>query len=106
MLRIPLHGRSELRFPKFLAGARRRRTPTPFVAMPETTMYEDDEPVLREHEIGRPGKILPVKSKPQSHAMRNASHAQLRGSVFASNFRHHRAATGRIDGVDQGAVRP
>jgi hypothetical protein len=60
--------------------------------MPETAMHLDNLVPRWKHEIGRAGKIRPMKPKPVSHTVGSAAHYEFRDSILFANAPHVGAA--------------
>ena len=58
--------------------------------MPEAAVYEDHLSEPRENEIGRAGKVSPVKAKPETHAMNKPADDHLRLRIRLANTTHTR----------------
>lgn len=62
------------------------------MAMPETAVNEDHFSVPGENNVGFPGKICCMETKPVSHRVRKPADEQFRFGVDSANARHNRAS--------------
>jgi hypothetical protein len=62
------------------------------MAVPKTTMHENNGPILRQHNVRLPRQVRPVKPKPEPIAMQKAPHRQFRAGVLAADPRHYARA--------------
>lgn len=66
------------------------------MAVPETTMYENNNVILRKDKIWLSRQILTVEPEAKAHGMRGATHFHFRRGVLAFDPRHQpRSALGR-----------
>jgi hypothetical protein len=89
---IPSDIVGEFPFPEFCVGLRRCRDFASFVAMPETTVYEDNGSVSRKNEVGFTRQFFPVKLVPETHGMNQGPDLQFGSRIFRMNARHIPAA--------------
>lgn len=75
--------------PELCTCRRRRAVRTLIMAVPETTVNEDNGTISWQHNIGAAWKLAIVKGKSESEPMQRLSNAQLRGRILPSNTRHH-----------------
>lgn len=60
-----------------------------FVAVPETAMHKNDEPIFRQHEIRLAGKVLAVQAIAKSLCMKIAAYSKLGAGIPALYVGHH-----------------
>lgn len=62
------------------------------VTVPETTMYEDDRAVSRQHDIRLPGQFPDMETEPEALAVQQAPHEDFRFRVPPPYAGHHPAS--------------
>lgn len=99
---VPLNIGRELGLPELGPGGRTSCAGASEMPVPETAMDEDGEPVLRKHEVRPSGQVFRVEAEAQAHAVRDASNADFRCRVPASDLRHIGATARRVELINQG----
>ncbi len=69
-----------------------RRVATAFVSVPETSVDENNRPVLGEHKVGGAGKIFYMKSISKPSGEKKGTKCSFRPGVLPSDARHHATA--------------
>jgi len=87
---IPLDVSVKLRLPVVDPGLWHGGPRAPLVPVPEASMDEQSNLVLRKHEVRRAWQIAAVQAKSQPQRVRGAADAHLRLRVLAPNARHCR----------------
>ena len=67
--------------------------------VPEAAVYEHGQLMARKHNVGPPGKILPVQSKAVAEAVRNPPDSNFRNGVSGPDSPHDLTPAGTIDNV-------
>jgi hypothetical protein len=98
---VPLFVQSEFFFPERPSGLGRIGKTAAFVAMPETTMHEDDLSKAPKNEIRRSGQIAAMQTIPITERMHDPANKHFRSSIFPANSRHQDAACLGSQVVDQ-----
>ena len=79
-----------LRVGRMLAGG---------MAMPETSVHEDDRPILWKHDVRTTGQILPVETEAKTESVGDAANYQLGLRIPAPYPRHNLASFFVVDRV-------
>lgn len=70
--------------------------------MPKAAVNEEGDPVLRKHQVGIPRQVLSMEPEPESHSVREATHAHFRRCVLARDTGHQPRSALRRNVVNQG----
>jgi len=102
----PLHGLPvsfyialKLAQPKIRTRFGQHRKPTPFMPVPETSVYKYTGPESREYNIRSPREVLAMEPKPVAMGMQKPSNDHLWLRVFSLDACHHAGPCGTINDV-------
>lgn len=94
----------ELGVPESDAGLRRVRVAAALESVPEAAVYKVDGAVLRQHDVGAPGKLLRAQTESIAGAMQRGAHLLLGNGVLAADAGHVPAAALAGEAVGHGAL--
>src|SRR5690606_13792043 len=83
---------AEFRFPKGAPRSGHGGARASFVAVPETAVNKDYEPVLRQHDIRASGQVEAMQTEAPPHRMEGAAHKMLGLGVAPFHAPHILAA--------------
>ena len=89
----------EFCLPEGWASRRRGRVVTAGVAMPETAMDKDGQPVSWQHQVWRAREILAMKPKAKALCVKKSTQLHLWGGIPAPDATHHPRACGVVDNI-------
>ena len=71
-----------------------------FMLVPETSVDENSQPVLGQHQVGTARQVPSAKPEAQSHPVGDPAHRPLGGSVPAADVGHQLAPPSPVHDVD------
>lgn len=96
---VPLCILQKLVYPEFSVRFWCRGVPAAWMAMPETTMNKNTEPVLGQDKVRLSRQVTNMQSVPKTTSMKILSQSHLRSRIFSANAGHHPGAGLSVDDI-------